>query len=71
MLFLEAVKLWTPMTVSRKSKLKQSHSANAKVGMGDSYGTGYKNPIGKPLSTNVGIKPTSKNALKKAPKSLA
>ena len=59
------------MTVSRKSKLKQSHSANAKIGMGDSYGTGYKNPVGRPISTDVGITPVSKKDLKKSPRSLA
>jgi len=28
--------------------LKQSHTSPNKIGMGDYYGTGVRNPIGKP-----------------------
>lgn len=52
--------------------LKQAHTSNAKIGMGDNYGTGHKNPIGKirDVST-VTTTPLSKGKLKKPPKSMA
>jgi hypothetical protein len=52
--------------------LKQAHTSNAKRGMGDAYGSGMKNPIGKirDVSTPV-TTPVSKIKLKKPPKSMA
>ena len=52
--------------------LKQAHTSNAKTGMGDFYGSGVKNPIGKirDVST-LGRTPLSKVKLKKPPKSMA
>lgn len=52
--------------------LKQAHTSNAKRGMGDAYGSGMKNPIGKirDVSTSV-TTPVSKVKLKKPPKSMA
>lgn len=52
--------------------LKQAHTSNAKRGMGDAYGSGMKNPIGKirDVST-VTTTPLSKVKLKKPPKSMA
>jgi hypothetical protein len=52
-------------------KYKQSHSTNKKIGMGDMYGTGEKNPVGKMKSDSVGIRPASKKGLKIPPKKLA
>lgn len=37
---------------------------------GDSYGSGVKNKVGKPIS-QAGLKPISPKKLKKAPKALA
>lgn len=52
--------------------LKQAHTANTKRGMGDAYGSGMKNPIGKirDVSTSV-TTPISKTKLKKPPKTMA
>lgn len=52
--------------------MKQAHTSNSKIGMGDSYGSGFKNPIGKirDVST-VPTTPLSKVKLKKPPKSMA
>lgn len=55
----------------KKAKpLKNAHTANTKLGMGDFYGSGVKNPTGKMRSGAGRIEVTSKN-LKKPPKSLA
>lgn len=50
--------------------LKNSHTANTKFGMGDSYGSGVKNPMGK-LRDGMAVKPLSSKKVKKPPKSLA
>jgi hypothetical protein len=49
---------------------KEWHSSNKKMGMGDYYGSGIKNPIGKVRDSYMTPKMTSKK-LGKAPKSLA
>lgn len=51
----------------KKAKLKTAHTANTQKGMGDFYGSGVKNPMGKPRQI-MGIKPIRKS---KPPKSLA
>ena len=52
--------------------LKQAHTSNAKRGMGDAYGSGMKNPIGKSIDVFTSVtKPVSKIKLKKPPKSMA
>ncbi len=48
--------------------LKNAHTSNAKFGMGDNYGSGVRNPIGK---IREGMKSLSSKSLKKAPKALA
>ena len=49
---------------------KTAHTSNTKKGMGDYYGTGFKNPIGKPREIMAMKSKASKN-LGKAPRSLA
>lgn len=55
-----------------KPKLKQTHTAPVARGVGDGYGSGAKNPIGKPRSImGIDAKPLSKKVLRKPPKNLA
>lgn len=49
---------------------KQFHSSNDKIGKGDSYGTGVRNPSGKAKEI-MGVKPITKSQIGKPPKSLA
>lgn len=49
---------------------KEAHVSNTKMGMGDYYGTGIKNPIGR-VRDVFGAGVISKKSLKKPPKSLA
>lgn len=51
--------------------LNQNHSSNSKIGKGDSYGTGVKNPMGKTLDSSMNLKTAISKHLKKPPKSLA
>jgi hypothetical protein len=54
-------------TLKNMGKNKTAHTANTKFGMGDSYGTGIKNKVGKAIDiTNF---PKIKST--KPPKSLA
>jgi len=57
----------------KKSKpLKQAHTSNAKVGMGDYYGTGIKQKMGRMIDSSYpGAQALKKKQLKKPPKSLA
>jgi hypothetical protein len=54
----------------KKSKHKEWHASSDKIGMGDFYGTGVKNPIGRVRSSYIST-PVSPSKLKKPPKSLA
>jgi|HubBroStandDraft_3_1064219.scaffolds.fasta_scaffold1959225_1 hypothetical protein len=49
---------------------KTAHTSGAKMGMGDFYGTGKKNPIGK-VKEGMGIKASTVKGLNKPPKTLA
>jgi hypothetical protein len=49
---------------------KQVHTANTKYGMGDYYGTGVRNPMGR-MRDGFGEYPATESQLKKPPKSLA
>ena len=49
---------------------KQAHTANTKYGMGDNYGTGVKNPLGK-MREGMGMQTLTKKKLGTAPRSLA
>lgn len=58
------------MTIKAKSKFKQAHTDNVKMGMGDYYGTGITAKIGK-MREGTGFEILSKKKLKNPPKSLA
>lgn len=49
----------------------ESHTEPTKYGMGDYYGTGFKNKMGRLRSDTPGYRPATKKQLGKAPKSLA
>jgi hypothetical protein len=57
--------------MAKSKKFKQAHTDNVKHGMGDFYGSGVKNPVGKMRSGSVGQVKASKKQLKNPPKSLA
>ncbi len=48
-----------------------AHTPKTKFGMGDHYGTGVRNPVGKMRSASVGADFLSTKKLNKPPKSLA
>ncbi len=50
--------------------LKNAHTSNAKIGMGDYYGTGVKNKVGRMID-GTGMRPVTPSKIKKPPKSLA
>lgn len=49
---------------------KNAHTPNTKFGMGDYYGTGIKNKMGRSIDI-MGLSPTNPKKMKKPPKSLA
>lgn len=49
---------------------KQAHTSNSKIGIGDNYGSGVKNPIGR-IRDVMGITDVKPKRLGKPPKSLA
>jgi len=49
---------------------KQAHTANTKYGMGDNYGTGIKNKMGK-MREGMGMQTLSQKKIGTPPKSLA
>ncbi len=51
-------------------KNRFAHTANTKYGMGDNYGTGIKQPLGKMIE-GTGMRPVSPAKLKKPPRKLA
>jgi hypothetical protein len=55
-----------------KPKIKQWHVANTKFGMGDNYGTGIRQNLGKMRSSYTPpVNTTAPKSLKKPPKNLA
>lgn len=48
----------------------EAHTSKSKFGMGDHYGSGVKNPVGK-IRDVMGISDVTPKKLKKPPKSLA
>lgn len=48
----------------------EAHTSKSQIGMGDHYGSGVKNPIGK-IRDVMGISDVTPKKLKKPPKSLA
>ncbi len=59
-----------PKIPSISTKSKGAHVSKAKFGMGDFYGSGVKQPLGK-MRDGIGSNPVSKKKLGKPPKSLA
>lgn len=51
--------------------LKNAHTPNTKLGMGDNYGSGIKNKVGKVREDTLGMRDVTPAKLKKPPKSLA
>ena len=49
--------------------LKTAHTSNSKIGMGDCYGSGIRNPVGR-IRDGMGM-PLSRKKVKTPPKSLA
>ena len=56
--------------MKKVKSLKTAHTSNSQKGMGDYYGSGIKNKVGKVRSV-MGFEPIGKGKIKKAPKSLA
>jgi hypothetical protein len=56
--------------MKKAKKSKEWHAPNTKFGMGDNYGTGIKNPMGR-MREGIGMYPVSKKELGTPPKSLA
>lgn len=56
--------------MKKPKPLKNAHTPNTKLGMGDNYGTGVKQKIGI-MREGMGMKPLSQKKLGKPPKSLA
>jgi len=54
----------------RVGKNKQAHTSNTQYGMGDYYGQGVRNKIGK-MREGVGVNASTPKKLKTPPKSLA
>lgn len=55
--------------MKKASGLKTAHTSNSKIGMGDFYGSGVRNPVGR-MRDGLGM-PLSKKKVKIPPKSLA
>lgn len=53
-----------------KAMKKEAHTSNTKYGMGDYYGTGIKNKVGR-MRDGAGQYPVAAKKLKRPPKSLA
>jgi len=51
--------------------LKNAHTPNTKIGMGDNYGSAIKNKIGKMREDSMGMTAVTPAKLKKPPRSLA
>lgn len=51
--------------------LKNAHTAPTKYGMGDNYGTGIKQKLGRMREDSMGMISLSPKKLKKPPKNLA
>jgi hypothetical protein len=55
---------------SKPKKPRFSHTANTKYGMGDNYGRGVKQKLGRVREDTVGMVKLSKKQLKTPPKSV-
>jgi hypothetical protein len=54
-----------------KSKVKNAHTSKSQIGMGDFYGSGIKQKVGKIRESQIGFTTPSPKKLKTPPKSLA
>lgn len=55
---------------SKRLVAKEAHTAPTKFGMGDYYGSGVKNPIGRIRDDSVGYRPVNRKQLGTPPKSV-
>lgn len=55
----------------KKKSLKAAHTSSSRIGMGDFYGQGVKNPTGRIIEDTINYTPVPKTSMKKPPKSLA
>ncbi len=53
-----------------KKSLKTAHTSNSQKGMGDNYGQGVRNKVGRPIDI-MGMTPVNAKNRNKPPKSLA
>ena len=51
--------------------LKQAHTSNSKIGSGDYYGVGVRNPVGRVRENSMTFSSPSPVKMNKPPKSLA
>lgn len=58
------------MTVKKIKPLKNAHTSNSKLGMGDHYGSGIKQNTGRMIYDSINMT-TSNSNTRKPPKSLA
>jgi hypothetical protein len=58
------------MKLKKLKPLKNAHTPNTKYGMGDYYGTGVRQKIGR-VREGMGMQPLTPKKLKTPPKSLA
>lgn len=57
---------------TKKPVFAEAHTANTKVGSGDYYGSGFKNPVGKVRGSDaVGLRPVTRKQLGTKPRTLA
>ena len=49
---------------------QEAHTAPYRFGMGDHYGTGHKNPMGRMRDGSVGYRPVTAGRMRKPPKSV-
>lgn len=63
--------LGSPRKKESSKTYKQSHTAGSQKGLGDYYGTGVRQPLGRVRGDTVGMFALSKEQLGKPPKSLA
>jgi hypothetical protein len=54
-----------------RAKKVEAHTAPVKTGMGDYYGTGAKNKMGRMRDSSVGYRPVSRKQMGTPPKSVA
>lgn len=59
------------MKQAKKSKVPAIHTPKGTKGMGDFYGTGHRNPLGKVRDSYMVTAPVPKSKLKNPPKALA